>query len=47
MSLFWIGSSFPQYLDVAHLLVWQTAMILLAIILWLFWVERIAHARDG
>jgi len=47
MSLFWIGSAFPQYLNVAHLLVWQTAMILLAIILWLFWVERIAHARDG
>lgn len=47
MSLFWIGSAFPEYLDVAHLLVWQTAMILLAIILWLFWVERIAHARDG
>lgn len=46
MSLFWIGSAFPRYLDIAHLLVWQTAMILLAIVLWLFWVERIAHARD-
>jgi exosortase/archaeosortase family protein len=46
MSLFWIGAAYPRYFDVAHLLVWQTAMILLAIVLWLFWVERIAHARD-
>ena len=47
MSLFWIGSTFPEYLGVAHLLVWQTAIILLAIVLWLIWVERFAHARHG
>ena len=46
MSLFWIGSTYPKYLDVAHLLIWQTGIILLAIILWLFWVERVAGARD-
>ena len=46
MSLFWIGSAYPQYLDMAHLLVWQTAIILLAIILWLFWVERVASVGD-
>lgn len=46
MSLFWIGSAYPEYLDVAHLLVWQTAIILLAIVLWLFWVERFAGARN-
>ena len=46
MSLFWIGSAYPQYLNVAHLLVWQTAIILLAIVLWLFWIERVAGARD-
>ena len=45
VSLFWIGESFPQYLDVAHLLVWQTAMIIIAIVLWLGWVERAAGAR--
>lgn len=45
VSLFWIGESFPQYLDVAHLLVWQTAMIVVAIILWLAWVDRVAGAR--
>jgi exosortase/archaeosortase family protein len=47
ISLFWIGSSHPQYLDIAHTLVWQTAMTLLAIILWLFWIERIARARHS
>lgn len=45
VSLFWIGSNFPQFLDVAHLLVWQSAMIIFAIILWLLWAERIAVAR--
>ena len=45
VSLFWIGESYPQYLDVAHLLVWQTGMIVAAIVLWLAWVERVARAR--
>ena len=46
VSLFWIGTS-PQYLDLAHLLVWQTAIIVLAIVLWLFWAERFARARTA
>lgn len=46
ISLFLIGSAYPEYLDVAHLLVWQTAIILFAIVLWLLWVERLAGARD-
>lgn len=46
MSLFWIGSAYPEYLDMAHLLVWQTAIILLAIELWLFWVERVAGSGN-
>ena len=45
ISLFLIGSAYPDYLEIAHLLVWQTAIILFAIILWLFWVERMAGAR--
>lgn len=44
-SLFWIGSNFPQHLDVAHLLVWQTAIIVIAIVMWLLWAERLADAR--
>jgi exosortase/archaeosortase family protein len=46
MSLFWIGANYPEYLDVAHLLVWQSIIILLAIVLWLFWVDRLTGARN-
>ena len=46
ISLFLIGSAYPEYLEVAHLLVWQTAIILFAIVLWLLWVGRLAGARD-
>ncbi len=42
-TLFWVGSSFPQHLATAALLIWQPAIIVLAIVLWLFWVEKIAH----
>ena len=47
MSLFWIGSTYPQYLDVAHLLVWQALIIIIAIIMWLLWVERMVVARNA
>ena len=47
MSLFWIGSAYPQYLDVAHFLVWQTGIIIVAVVIWLFWAERLAGVRDG
>ena len=42
VSLFYIGAAFPEYLPMAHFLVWQAAIIIFAILLWLFWVERIA-----
>jgi exosortase H (IPTLxxWG-CTERM-specific) len=42
-SLFYIGSTFPDFLDIAHYLVWQSLMILAAIFLWLFWVEKITR----
>ncbi len=47
VSLFWIGSAYPEYLSLAHLLVWQTAMIVAAVVLWLLWVERVARARNA
>ena len=33
ISLFWIGEAYPEYLDLFHLLVWQSAIILLSILL--------------
>ena len=43
-SLFWTGSAYPEYLGLTHLLVWQPAMIVAAVLLWLLWVEAAARA---
>jgi exosortase/archaeosortase family protein len=43
VSLFYIGAHFPDFLDTAHVLIWQSVMILAAIALWLFWVEKLAR----
>ena len=40
VSLFYIGAAFPNYLPMAHYLVWQAAIIISAIVMWLFWVEK-------
>ncbi len=46
-SLFWIGSAYPEHLDVAHLLVWQPAMIVAAVLLWLLWAHASARAATA
>lgn len=40
ISLFFIGIYAPGIFETAHLLVWQSLMILLAIGLWLIWVYK-------
>jgi archaeosortase B (VPXXXP-CTERM-specific) len=40
VSLFYIGIYAPGIFETAHLLVWQSLMILLAIGLWLIWVYK-------
>jgi archaeosortase B (VPXXXP-CTERM-specific) len=40
VSLFFIGAYLPGIFETAHLLVWQSLMILLAIGLWLIWVYK-------
>jgi hypothetical protein len=32
-------------LDIAHLVVWQSLMAIVAISLWLWWVGRLKHDR--
>ena len=39
VSLFFLGSLFPQLLEVVHLLVWQFLMVLLAVAVWLIWSQ--------
>jgi len=44
VSLYFIGVHFSQgVFDTAHFLIWQPVMILTAIVLWLFWVERLVR----
>ena len=46
-SLFWAGSAYPDYLGLAHLLVWQPAMIVAAVLLWLLWSRAAARAGNA
>lgn len=39
ISLLLIGIGFPQYLDMAHLMVWQTIMVGAAFAMWLLWLR--------
>ena len=39
VSLLLIGASLPEYLDFAHLAVWQTAMAFAGLALWLLWAQ--------
>lgn len=44
-SLLYLGSAFPSVVEAVHLLVWQSIMILLAVVLWLWW--RSKWGRDA
>ena len=46
-SLFFLGSAAPELMDVVHLLVWQSLMVLLAVGLWLLWMRRWVHGAAG
>jgi exosortase H (IPTLxxWG-CTERM-specific) len=44
VSLFFIGGHFSSsFFNTAHFLIWQPVMILVAIVLWLFWVEKLVR----
>lgn len=43
VSLVYIGVLAPSYLETVHLLVWQSIMILSAILIWLFWFARVSR----
>lgn len=47
VSLFWLGSAYSEYLSLAHLLVWQPAMIVVALMLWLLWAETTPRAGNA
>jgi len=44
VSLFYIGSAFPRFLDVAHFIGWGFLMVLTIVALWLFWMKKAVRA---
>jgi archaeosortase B (VPXXXP-CTERM-specific) len=45
VTLFYAGVHAPNFFDIAHYVIWQSAMVLGAVALWLFWAGRLASAR--
>lgn len=44
LSLLLIGAYWQQVFDFAHLVVWQSLALVFAVFLWLYWMQRYAHA---
>lgn len=44
VALFLTGVYFPSFFDSSHTVVWQTIVILFAVLLWIFWAQRFATA---
>jgi exosortase/archaeosortase family protein len=48
ISLLLIGIGFPHHLDLAHLVIWQSIMVVAAFAMWLLWFQRAYNAeRSG
>ncbi|HVS03280.1 MAG TPA: exosortase H [Thermoanaerobaculia bacterium] len=45
VALFLTGAYLPSWFDSSHTVVWQTVVILAAVLLWLFWANRFATPR--
>jgi len=43
-TLFVVGTHSPGFFDTAHYLVWQSLMIIIAVLFWLLWVSRLTNA---
>jgi exosortase H (IPTLxxWG-CTERM-specific) len=40
LSLYYIGIYWPKFFELAHGYVWQSVVILLSMVVWIFWAER-------
>jgi exosortase H (IPTLxxWG-CTERM-specific) len=45
VSLFYVGVFRPQWFNISHVFIWQSLVIILAVVLWLGWVRRYAVAK--
>ncbi len=46
VSLMYIGRYFPTLFEAAHLLVWQSLIIVSALLMWIYWTERFVGASQ-
>jgi len=46
-TLFVVGAHSPGFFDTAHYLVWQSLMILIAVLFWLLWVSRVSRLTNA
>lgn len=47
VSLFYIGAFLPGVFETAHILVWQSLMVLAVIAIWFVWAQKVVHARSA
>lgn len=47
VTLYYIGAHIPNFFEIAHFVVWQSAMILAVVALWLFWVGKVVNVRPA
>ncbi|MFH0924014.1 MAG: exosortase H [bacterium] len=44
--MFYVGQYLPNYISLFHTYLWQGMFIILVLLLWLFWVEKIVHGYE-
>jgi exosortase H (IPTLxxWG-CTERM-specific) len=42
VALFLTGAYLPRFFDTSHTVVWQSLVILSAVLIWVFWAQRVA-----
>tara|TARA_Y100000031_G_scaffold150893_1_gene191044 strand:+ start:420 stop:914 length:495 start_codon:yes stop_codon:yes gene_type:complete len=47
VSLYYIGTHAPSQMEFAHIVVWQSVMVLMAIGLWSLWAARYSELRSA
>jgi exosortase H (IPTLxxWG-CTERM-specific) len=47
VSLFWIGAHRPSLFTASHTVLWQSAVVLFGVLVFLFWASRAAAARPA
>jgi exosortase H (IPTLxxWG-CTERM-specific) len=43
VALFLTGAYLPRFFDSSHTLVWQSVVILVALLVWVYWAKRFVH----